>query len=239
MAIFWNTHGRITPQVAQAHISELLSLSPPPTLPSSITPTPTPTPNTTTTTSNPPHARAPLETPDEHALRALLLGITHRAAGLPADARRFLRDAHARHARIPSTGSSWIGGVALFELAVLELREAQRVEREGEDAAVDGAEGEGEGEGGSGTSSSEEGHHGGGGGGGVRELRLRVDALALGLSGPSARARWDKVLKDATALLDSAMSLSGAEVDLSSRLESRIAMLRDEIALKREMVGGH
>ena len=120
---------------------------------------------------------------------------------------------------------------------MLELREAQRVEREGEDAAVDGAEGEGEGEGGSGTSSSEEGHHGGGGG--VRELRLRVDALALGLSGPSARARWDKVLKDATALLDSAMSLSGAEVDLSSRLESRIAMLRDEIALKREMVGGH
>ena len=240
MAIFWNTHGRITPQVAQAHISELLSLSPPPTLPSSITPTPTP--NTNTTTTNPPHARAPLETPDEHALRALLLGITHRAAGLPADARRFLRDAHARHARIPSTGSSWIGGVALFELAVLELREAQRVEREGEGGNEAEGEAEGEGEGGSGTSSSEEGHHGGGGGGGgggVRELRLRVDALALGLSGPSARARWDKVLKDATALLDSAMSLSGAEVDLSSRLESRIAMLRDEIALKREMVGGH
>ena len=118
---------------------------------------------------------------------------------------------------------------------MLELREAQRVEREGEGGNEAEGEAEGEGEGGSGTSSSEEGHHGGG----VRELRLRVDALALGLSGPSARARWDKVLKDATALLDSAMSLSGAEVDLSSRLESRIAMLRDEIALKREMVGGH
>ena len=51
-------------------------------------------------------------------------------------------------------------------------------------------------------------------------------------------ARWNKVLKDAAALLDSAMSLSGSEVDLSSRLESRIAMLRDEIALKREMLGG-
>ena len=226
MAIFWNTHGRITPQVAQAHISELLSLSPPPTLPSPITPTVPSSPST--------HTRAPLETPDEHALRALLLGITHRAAGLPAEARRFLRDAHARHARIPSTGSSWIGGVALFELAVLELREAQRGERE------DVGEGEGEGESGSGTSSSEEGHAGGAGGaGGVRELRLRVDALALGIGGqPAARARWEKVLKDATALLDSAMSLSGAEVDLSSRLESRIAMLRDEIALKREMIGG-
>lgn len=212
MAIFWNTHARITPQVAQAHISELLALTPPPTLPSPIAPT----------TTIPTHARAPLETPDEHALRALLLGITHRAAGLPTDARRFLRDAHARHARIPSTGSTWIGGVALFELAVLELREAQRGEHERE------LEGEH-----SGSGSSEEGggYHDGG-----RELRLRVDALVLG--GP-ARARWEKVLKDATALLDSAMSLSGAEVDLSSRLESRIAMLRDEIALKREMIGGH
>lgn len=211
MAIFWNTHARITPEVAQAHISELLTLSPPPTLPSPISPTPPPT-----------YVRPALETPDEHALRALLLGITHRAAGFPAEARRFLRDAHARHARIPSTGSSWIGGVALFELAVLELREAQRLEHEHEHEREPSN---------SGSSEEEEGYVG-------RELRLRVDALALGLDGP-ARALWDKVLKDATALLDSAMSLSGSEVDLSSRLESRIAMLRDEIALKREMLGGH
>jgi hypothetical protein len=215
MAIFWNTHARITPEVAQAHISELLSLSPPPPLPSPIAPTP---PVTST------HPRPALDTPDEHALRALLLGITHRAAGFPAESRRFLRDAHARHARIPSTGSSWIGGVALFELAVLELREAQRLEHEHERESEPSHSG-------SGSSEEEEGYGG-------RELRLRVDALSLGLDGPS-RVRWDKVLKDATALLDSAMSLSGSEVDLSSRLESRIAMLRDEIALKREMLGGH
>lgn len=104
---------------------------------------------------------------------------------------------------------------------MLELREAQRLEHE--------RDGSNEHEhSGSGSSEEEEGYGG-------RELRLRVDALAL--SGP-ARARWDKVLKDSTALLDSAMSLSGSEVDLSSRLESRIAMLRDEIALKREMLGG-
>jgi hypothetical protein len=112
--------------------------------------------------------------------------------------------------------------VALFELAVLELREAQRLEHEHEHEREPSN---------SGSSEEEEGYVG-------RELRLRVDALALGLDGP-ARALWDKVLKDATALLDSAMSLSGSEVDLSSRLESRIAMLRDEIALKREMLGGH
>ena len=222
MAIFWNTHARITPEVAQAHITDLLSISPPITLPTpfeAVDLTPKPKPTDASADTDTPSGRPPLDTPDEHALRALLLGITHRAAGHPTDARRFLLDAHARHARIPSTGSTWIGGVALFELAVLELREAQHAEREGAS-------------GGSGTgsegSSEEEGYGG-------RELRLRVDALAL--SG-SARARWMKVLKDAAALLDSAMSLSGAEVDLSSRLESRIAMLRDEIALKREMLGG-
>ncbi|KAN0127991.1 hypothetical protein V8E53_014168 [Lactarius tabidus] len=120
-----------------------------------------------------------------------------------------------------------IGGVALFKLAVLELREAQRLEHEHEREPSHAHEPSH-----SGSGSSEEEGYGG------RELRLRVDALGLGLDGP-ARVRWDKVLKDATALLDSAMSLSGSEVDLSSRLESRIAMLRDEIALKREMLGGH
>ena len=210
MAIFWNTHARITPAVAQAHIHSLLTLSPPITLPSAFEPVVVPT---DTTIAEP---RAPLDTPDEHALRALLLGITHRAAGHPADARRFLRDAHARHARIPSAGSTWIGGVALFELAVLELREAAQ--------GTDGTSSPG-------SSSDDDG------GARANELRVRVDALAAYGGGP-ARARWIKVLREAAALLDDAMSLSGSEVDLSSRLESRIAMLRDEIALKREMLGG-
>ncbi|KAI0290645.1 hypothetical protein B0F90DRAFT_1652723 [Multifurca ochricompacta] len=176
MAIFWNTHGRITSVVAQAHIGELLGISPPPA------------PTDTTIT------RAPLDTPDELALRALLLGIMHRAVGHPAEARGFLRDAHARHAKIPSTGSTWIGGVALFELAVLELREAQRSDYEDE-----------------------------------AEAEAEKDT--------NSPSRWVKVLKEAGSLLDSAVNLSGSEVDLSSRLESRIAMLRDEIGLKRELLG--
>jgi len=69
---------------------------------------------------------------------------------------------------------------------------------------------------------------------GMSELRVRV--AALGLS-ETTRAHWVKVLKEAGALLDAAMGLSGSEVDLSSRLESRVAMLRDEITLKREMLG--
>lgn len=244
MAIFWNTHGRITPEVAQAHIAELLSLSPPVTLPSPISPAPPPPPTTPDDDAQA-QARPPLDTPDELALRALLLGITHRAAGHPTEARRFLRDAHARHARIPSTGSAWIGGVALFELAVLELREAHRLEHEGD------GEGEGESGGTSSPSSSEEesvsssiissgvaaGVYGAGrAGGGIGELKLRMNALAV--HDGTSQTRWRRVLKEAEALLDSAMSLSGPEVDLSSRLESRVAMLRDEIGLKREMLGG-
>ena len=173
MATFWNTHGRITPLVAQAHIVGLLSVSPPVTIPSPFEPTPptTTTATETETETDAPPARAPLDTPDEHALRALLLGITHRAAGHPAEARKFLRDAHARHARIPSTGGTWIGGVALFELAVLELREAQRLEQH---------EGESEGTITSSSSNSSSSSNEDVGVYGTRGLHVRVNALAHG-----------------------------------------------------------
>ncbi|KAF8489806.1 hypothetical protein F5888DRAFT_1929649 [Russula emetica] len=199
MAIFWNNHGRITPAVAEAHILVLLSLSPPATLPTPFVSTPSPA-------SNDSGNGGTLDTPDEHALRALLLGIMHRTTGHPSEARAFLRDAHALHAKIPSSGSTWIGGVALFERAVLELREAQRLENEDRNGARR-----------------------------TVDLRVHVGA-ALGLDS-TTRARWVKVLKEAEALLDAAVGLSGSEVDLSSRLESRIAMTRDEIALKRDMLG--
>jgi hypothetical protein len=178
----------------------------------------------------------------------------HRAAGCPAEARGFLREANTQ--QIPSSGSSWIGGVALFELAALELREAQRLENEDEVARRANAS---EKSSVNSSSSSDDGSNTNGGGGaageepekqvtgvygvgrarnagagGIDELRVRVGALALG---DTTRARWTKVLKEAGALLDAAMGLSGSEVDLSSRLESRVAMLRDEIALKREMLG--
>lgn len=273
MAIFWNTHGRITPAVAEAHIATLLSVLPPVAIPSRLASTPPASsssssiddPDTPTPAPAPLHIRAELDTPDEHALRALLLGIMHRAAGHPSEARAFLRDAHTRHAKIPSTGSTWIGGVALFELAVLELREAQRMENEDANALLSGSSSTSENgtesekdsvrSSGSGSSLSEKGEedkkdvsseggvYGTAAGGrgrmangarGMSELRVRV--AALGLS-ETTRAHWVKVLKEAGALLDAAIGLSGSEVDLSSRLESRVAMLRDEITLKREMLG--
>ena len=230
--------------MAHAHISELLSLTPRVTLPTPFAPTPL------AANGTPEEAalnRIPLDTPDELALRALLLGVTHRAAGHPTEARAFLRDAHTRHAKIPSSGCTWIGGVALFELAVLELREAQRLEHEDEAAQRANASeksslhssNSGEGAGGEEREKEVAGVYGVGGGrttraGGIEELRVRVGALALS---ETTRARWANVLKEAGSLLDSAISLSGSEVDLSSRLESRVAMLRDEIALKREMLG--
>jgi hypothetical protein len=248
MAIFWNTHAHITPAVAQAHISELLSLSPPVTFSTPFASAPL---ASNGSADVPEPVRPALDTPDELALRSLLLGITHRAAGYPAEARALLREAHTQYAKIPSTGSTWIGGVALFELAVLELREAQRLQHEEEAAnaseksSVNSSHSS---EGGGGSGGVEEqpsekgaaGVYGVGGGrtakarGGIEELRVRVGALALG---ETTRARWAKVIKEAGSLLDAAVSLSGSEVDLSSRLESRIAMLRDEIALKREMLG--
>jgi len=248
MAIFWNTHLRITPEVAQAHIVDFLSVSPPVTISTPFAPT---QPASNGVTDIPAPIHAPLDTPDELAVRSLLLGIMHRAAGCPTEAREFLRDAHTRYAKIPSSGSTWIGGVALFELAVLELREAQRLENEdvaasranaSEKSSINSSNSSEDGSGGKGPESEKEvtGLYGAGGGRtakgrGLEELRVHVGAIALG---ETTRARWAKVLKEVGALLDAAISLSGSEVDLSSRLESRIAMLRDEIALKREMLGG-
>ena len=274
IAIFWNTHGRITPAVAQAHIAELLSVKPAVVLPTPFASTPPASNNNHISSDDPDmatHVPAPLgirptlDSPDEHALRSLLLGIMHRAAGYPSEARVFLRDAHARHAKIPTSGSTWIGGVALFELAVLELCEAQRLENEDSgsllpssaSASENGSESEkdsvrssgsspglsdGDGEDEKDVFSGREGVYGavaggekvGNGARGMAELRVRVDA-ALRL-GETTRARWVKVLKEAGALLDAAIDLSGSEVDLSSRLESRVAITRDEIALKREML---
>ena len=121
------------------------------------------------------------DTPDELAIRALLLGIVHRTAGDLAASRAFLQDAVARQPAIRV--STWVGGVAWFELAVLDLKMQQAA---GTDADIDA---------------------------------------------------WTPVLKGAIEKLDKALGLATQQVDLSSRLDSRIAMLKDEITLKREMLG--
>ncbi|KAI0664762.1 outer membrane protein Iml2/Tetratricopeptide repeat protein 39 [Cubamyces menziesii] len=181
LGIFWNTHARITKETAIGHLKDWATcLNPPPTIETALlkehvlsltSPSPT-TPGA-----------SPADTPDELAIRSLLLGIVHRTAGDFAGARAFLGDAEARHATVQV--STWVGGVAWFEHAVLDLKE---MEARAAAEIVDGAE-------------------------------------------------WGRVLKGALEKLDKALSLATQQVDLSSRLDSRIAMLKDEIGLKREMLG--
>lgn len=130
-----------------------------------------------------------LDTTDEEAIRSLILGVVHRTLGDFTTSRIFLEDTVEKHPRVMS--STWVGGVALFELAVLDLKEVEAEERAGSTK------------------------------GGVSTMGIK---------------RWEEVIKSATAKLDKAMSVSGKEVDLSSRLDSRIVMLKDEMALKLEML---
>lgn len=144
-------------------------------------------------TPKPPSTPYDLDTPDELAVRSLMLGSIHRGAGQFAAAREYLQDALQRQKTVKV--STWVGGVAAFELAVLDLKEA--------DATLGGGSGTG------------------------------ADRLLLNEQDKSA---WLKVLNKASEQLDHALSLSPQSIDLSSRLDSRITMLRDEIATKREMV---
>jgi len=187
LAVFWNTHARITHDVALAHVQELSSYSPPVSIASVHITTAASTKQTQNGASLP-----DLDTPDELAIRALILGIVHRALSDFTAGRAFLQDAHRRYGEV--TENTWVGGIALFEWAVLDIKEAE---------AKDGSRMEG--------------------GGGA------LDA--------TAKARWAEVLEGAIEKLDKAMAISGSTVDLSSRLDTRVNMLRDEIAMKREMLG--
>lgn len=96
--------------------------------------------------------------------------------------------------------STWVGGVALFELAVLALKQAQ--------ARTEGVPG--------------------------------IDAAHADITreqgDAESREVWKTAMTEAEGRLEKALALATQQVDLSSRLDSRIAMLKDEIAMKREML---
>ena len=101
-----------------------MPLTPPPIIPS---------PYAVKTESN--RGQPDLDSPDEFALRDLLLGILHRGAGRVEESRAFLEATTKR----PGVGSQWIINMAYFELAVLSLKVAQQgdqgvSEKEGIDA---------------------------------------------------------------------------------------------------------
>jgi hypothetical protein len=148
-----------------------------------------------------------LDTEDEIALRSLLLGISFRTAGDFSSSRACLKDAYARQSAIRV--STWIPGVAMFEMAVLDLKV---VEAREERAAVAEEAGDAEKE--------------------EENMTARVG----GWKG-TGNDEWERALASASEKLDIALSLATSAVDLSSRLDSRVTMLRDEIVAKREVLG--
>jgi len=250
LAIFWNTHTRISPSVAEAHIQTWTALSPPVLIDS-------PYISNTKSPSTPSPATPDLDTPDELALRLLLLGIVHRSLGcvgirrrntvplaepvssssslveMPssadtnestasvttstssfsksdADLNRYVENTSASlrasrelltaaHALQPSIKvSTWIGGVAMFELAVLDLKEVEVEEK--------------------------------------KERKDQKGTTSSSMLSTDLKQKWATALKSARAKLDAAMALAPNSVDLSSRLDSRVAMLRDEIGMKATMI---
>lgn len=171
--------------IAEEHIKLWSALTPAPNFPSS---------RHASSKGQPPAAESTglvdLDTPDELALRSLLLGICHRTAGDFASSRECLRDAYARQPAVKV--STWIGGVAMFELAVLDLKIVEHKERN-------------------------------------QQIGIAAAAILVG--------EWERALAGAAEKLELAIALATSSVDLSSRLDSRIMMLRDEIALKKEKLG--
>jgi hypothetical protein len=72
----------------------------------------------------------------------------------------------------------------------------------------------------------------------VLELKEAEVATASLASPAEAKEMWTAALKKASNDLDQALATATSNnADLSSRLDSRIAMLREEIGTKMEMVG--
>ncbi|KAI9567244.1 hypothetical protein HD554DRAFT_2270070 [Boletus coccyginus] len=133
-AIFGNNHAHIDEVTALVHIEELSKFTPPIGIESKHMPA-QPAP--------PANAKLDLDTPDELAIRSLILGIVHRTIGDYVTGRTLLRDAlkHGGNVEI----STWVSPVAYFELAVLEMKEGERKAAEREARSEEAASGEEEG----------------------------------------------------------------------------------------------
>ncbi|KAF8187422.1 hypothetical protein BJ912DRAFT_1022616 [Pholiota molesta] len=232
----WNNHGRIAPHIAQAHIDTLSALTPPvfSTIAHDASASAGSLDASKAATTPSSDLDVDLDSPDEIAIRALLLGIHYRTVGKLDVARRLLEEAVGQQSALKA--STWVGGVASFEIAVLDLKEAQttldkRAGTGGRSAELSRLDADGAS---AASSVSDSTSH----------ATRPADAGRLNGNGhlPDAHAdaelkrRWTEVLDRASARLDVALSLATSSVDLSSRLDSRVAMLRDEIATKREML---
>ncbi|KAI6115400.1 outer membrane protein Iml2/Tetratricopeptide repeat protein 39 [Pisolithus croceorrhizus] len=183
LAIAWNTHAHADKETALAHIEELAAFTPPVNMQTEYMTFPL--------SSYQPGDLLDLDTPDELAVRSLILGILHRTLGDYTGARKLFHDALKHYQNVDV--SSWVGGMTHFELAVLDMKEGEwrsAVLTEGDSAGDDTA--------------------------------LEV---------------WRCAIKSAKDTLAHAHALCTRETDLSSRLDSRIVMLREEIDVKMRQLG--
>jgi len=123
-------------------------------------------------------------------------------------ARGFLVEAHGYQSELKV--STWIGGLAVFELAVLDLKEAEDQDRTRATVAAWDTE---------------------------KKNGTAVNGHSNAMENEEMNRVWTEVLNAARVRLDEALDLATGSVDLSSRLDSRIAILKDEIATKREILG--
>ncbi|KIK69622.1 hypothetical protein GYMLUDRAFT_34005 [Collybiopsis luxurians FD-317 M1] len=238
LGIFWNNQNRVSAAQAQAHIQAWSALSPPVGIDS-------PYMSKSSSSSTPPPATPDLDTPDELALRFLLLGIVHRSIGCVGTRAKFASSKPASSAssssETPATTQSTVesGDIRLVpedltqyvDKAPASLRASRELLTAAhalqpsikvstwiggvamfELAVLDLKEVE------------------------VEEQQIKTQSASADLS-DDLKKKWHSALKSARAKLDSAMSLATNSVDLSSRLDSRTAMLRDEIGTKAEMLG--
>lgn len=221
--LVWNTHTRITSKIAVSHIQEWLSLTPASTITSPYAPAPA--------VEAAKDALEDLDNPEDLALRSLLLGITHRTTGDYHVSRQFFT--HATQFEKSMKASNWLPGLVWFETAILDLKEMEaadggslHVQISTAAASSDAlAEDDDEAELMRKKTS-------------LVETERAIDALSPAhLPNEERVKRWKGVLEAAVVKLDKAMSLSGSAVDLSSRLDSRVAMVKGEIAAKREALG--
>ncbi|ORY89442.1 mitochondrial outer membrane protein IML2 [Leucosporidium creatinivorum] len=192
---FWASVGNRSPPPAMHHqIAHLSAFTPlPACLPSEATTglaTPAFTPPTVDS------AALDLDTPDELAMRDILLGVLYRSLGTVvsfATAKSLLQSVVKRGRDLGAQGvkeEKWVVPFALFESAVVECKEGELAEK---------------------------------------EVRLQGGAAK------EVKKVWEARIKKAEKLLEEVFLV--VEYDLKSRLESRVIMLRDEIAAKSKKLG--
>lgn len=181
-------HSHIDEATAVAHIQEFSTFTPPIGIEGKhISAQPAPLENT----------QLDLDTPDELAVRSIILGIVHRTIGEYVTARALFNDTLKHGANVET--STWVSAVAYFELAVLEMKEGERRAAERR-----------------------------------QESNPREKA---GGNDEKGMSDWGNTFRVVTEMLGEATALCTREMDLSSRLDGRIVMLREEVKKKMDMVG--